>query len=90
MKVALDIHTDNPKSTGGFVRTYEAPEIVRIAAPVHLKAGNSALRSHGIPTSREEGVNMGIQAVQVARMVGKWLHEVKQSGRNAKGLALPQ
>lgn len=90
VKVALDIHTDNPKSTGGFVRTYEAPEIARIAAPVHLKAGNSALRSHGIPTSREEGVNMGIQAVLVARMVEKWFPEAKQSGRGAKGLAIPK
>ena len=90
VKAALDIHTDNPKSTGGFVRTYEAPEIARIAAPVHLKAGNSALRSHGIPTSREEGVNMGIQAVLVTRMVEKWFPEAKQSGRNTKGMAIPK
>jgi len=90
VKVPLDIHTDNPKSTGGFVRTYEAPEIVRIAAPVHLKAGNSALTSHGIPTSKQEGVNMGIQAVLVARMVEKYFPEARQSERGAKGLALPK
>jgi len=90
VKVALDIHTDNPKSTGGIVRTYEAPEIARIAAPVHLKAGNSALTSHGIPTSHQEGVNMGIQADQVARMVNRYFPEAKQSKKGAKGLALPQ
>jgi hypothetical protein len=28
----LDIHTDNPPGSGGFIRTFEAPEIVRVAA----------------------------------------------------------
>jgi len=90
VKVPLDLHTDNPKSTGGFVRTYEAPEIARIAAPVHLKAGNSALQAHGIPTSKQEGVNMGIQAILVARMVEKYFPEAKQSKKGAKGLAIPK
>lgn len=40
--VALDLHTDNPPSTGGFVRGYDVPEMVRVAAPVYLKAGNAA------------------------------------------------
>ncbi|HEY0260001.1 MAG TPA: U32 family peptidase [Lacisediminihabitans sp.] len=39
---ALDLHTDNPASTGGFVRGYDVPEIVRVAAPVYLKTGNAA------------------------------------------------
>ncbi|MDQ7909976.1 U32 family peptidase [Phytohabitans sp. ZYX-F-186] len=39
---ALDVHTDNPRSTGGFVRGYDVPEIVRVAAPVYLKSGNAA------------------------------------------------
>jgi hypothetical protein len=89
VSVPLDLHTDNPKSTGGFLRTYEAPEIARIAAPVHLKAGNSALRSHGIPTTTQEGINMGTQAVLVARMVEKYYPEAKQSKKGAKGLAIP-
>ena len=88
--VALDIHTDNPHSTGGFIRTYEAPDIARIAAPVHLKAGNSALRSHGIPTSTQEGINMGMQAVMIARIVQKYLPDAKQSKKGAKGLAIPK
>ncbi len=40
--VALDLHTDNPPGTGGFVRTYDVPEMVRVAAPVYLKTGNAA------------------------------------------------
>ena len=40
--VPLDLHTDNPPGTGGFVRTYDVPEMVRVAAPVYLKTGNAA------------------------------------------------
>ena len=29
----IDIHTENPKSTGGFIRHYEVPEMIRVAAP---------------------------------------------------------
>jgi len=48
VSIPLDCHVDNPKTSGGFVRTYEAPEFVRVAAPVHLKTGNSALEGHGV------------------------------------------
>jgi hypothetical protein len=90
VKVPLDIHIDNPKSTGGMIRTYEAPEIARIAAPVHLKTGNSALTSHGIPTTQNEGVNMGTQAVLATRMVRKYFPEGIQSKNGIKDLAIPK
>lgn len=90
VKVPLDIHIDNPKSTGGIIRTYDAPEIARIAAPVHLKTGNSALTSHGIPTSQNEGVNMGIQSVLTVRMVRKYFPEGIQSKNGIKDLAIPK
>ncbi len=35
--VPIDIHTENPKSTGGFIRHYEVPEMIRVAAPIYLK-----------------------------------------------------
>ncbi|THG29339.1 U32 family peptidase [Naasia lichenicola] len=51
---ALDLHTDNPPSTGGFLRGYEIGEIVRVAAPVYLKTGNAAQDfSETAPTERE-------------------------------------
>jgi len=43
IKVPIDVHTDNPPGSGGFIRVYEAPEIVRVAAPVHCKTGNSVV-----------------------------------------------
>jgi hypothetical protein len=72
------------------IRTYEAPEIAHIAAPVHLKTGNSALTSHGIPTTQNEGVNMVIQAVLATRMVRKYFPEGIQSKNGIKDLAIPK
>lgn len=40
--VPLDLHTDNPVQTGGFIRGYDVPRMVRAAAPVYLKTGNAA------------------------------------------------
>ena len=37
--VPIDIHTENPASSGGFIRHYEVPEMIRIAAPIYLKNG---------------------------------------------------
>jgi hypothetical protein len=37
--VPLDIYVEAPDNVGGFVRLYEIPEIVRIAAPVYVKFG---------------------------------------------------
>lgn len=41
------MHVDNRRLSGGSVRTFDAPEFVRIGAPVYLKTGNSALEGHG-------------------------------------------
>ncbi len=35
----LDLYIESPDDLGGFIRYYEIPEIVRIAAPVYLKFG---------------------------------------------------
>lgn len=52
--IPIDVHVDNPRLSGGFVRTYDAPEFVRIGAPVYLKTGNSALEGHGaVPSSQQ-------------------------------------
>jgi hypothetical protein len=90
LKIPLDLHTDNPPGSGGFIRTYEAPEIARIAAPVHLKAGNSAVAGHGEITGEKEGTRMAWQAELVVKMVKKYYPQAKQSEPGAKGLAIPK
>ena len=81
VSIPLDCHTDNPPASGGFIRSYEAPEIVRIASPVYLKTGNSALSSHGQSISPEDGRKMAQQASIVVEMVQRYNPEAIQSER---------
>jgi hypothetical protein len=38
-KLPLDVYVEVPDDMGGFVRGYLVPDIVRVAAPVHIKLG---------------------------------------------------
>ena len=78
VSVPLDIHTDCPEASGGFIRTYEAPEIVRCCAPVYLKTGNSALSAHGALTSEADAVRMAQQAAIVCEMLRRYLPGARQ------------
>ena len=77
----IDCHTDNPPASGGFIRTYEAPEIARLASPVHLKTGNSVLAGHGQMLTAANARRMAEQASLVLEMVDRYYPEAKQSGR---------
>ncbi len=33
LSISLDIHTENPQSSGGFIRHYEVPEIIKKSMP---------------------------------------------------------
>ena len=35
----LDVYVESPDDMGGFVRHYQVPEMVRVAAPIHVKIG---------------------------------------------------
>lgn len=89
VKVPLDVHTDNPPGSGGFIRVYEAPEIVRVAAPVHCKTGNSVVSGHGQLTSASDAKKMADQASIVVEMVGKYYPDAKQSPKGSADLHLP-
>lgn len=77
--VAIDCHVDCPLTSGGFIRSYEAPEIVQIAAPVYLKTGNSALSRHGENTTASEGKAMARQVAIVVEMMQRYFPEAIQS-----------
>ena len=79
--VPIDIHTDCPSSSGGFVRSYEAPEFVRIAAPVYLKTGNSVLPRHGQVTRADDGRAMALQASIISEMLKRYFPEAIQSAK---------
>ena len=87
--VPLDVHTDNPPASGGFIRVYEAPDIVRVAAPLHCKTGNSVIGGHGMLTSAHDGQRMADQATIVVEMISKYYPEATQTKKGAKDLAIP-
>jgi hypothetical protein len=89
VKVPLDVHTDNPPGSGGFIRVFEAPEIVRVAAPLHCKTGNSVVSGHGEMTSAVDGKRMADQAAIVVEMVTKYYPELTQSPKGSSDLRLP-
>ena len=89
VKAHLDLHTDNPPGSGGFIRVYEAPEIVRVAAPVHLKTGNSVVSAHGQITGATDGRRMADQASIVVEMVNKYYPEATQTKRGSADLHIP-
>jgi hypothetical protein len=89
VKVPIDVHTDNPPGSGGFIRVYEAPEIVRVAAPVHCKTGNSVVGGHGEMTSAADGKRMAEQAAIVVEMLSKYYPEAKQSGKRTSDMRIP-
>lgn len=89
VKTPLDVHTDNPPGSGGFIRVYEAPEIVRVAAPVHCKTGNSVVAGHGQLTSASDGRKMADQASIVVEMVNKYYPEATQTKKFSSDLHLP-
>ena len=78
VSVPLDVHTDCPEGSGGFIRTYEAPEIVRCCAPVYLKIGNSALAAHGSLPTEADAARMAQQAAIVMEMLERYLPEARQ------------
>ena len=81
VSVPLDVHTDCPEGSGGFIRTYEAPEIVRCCAPVYLKIGNSALAAHGSLPTEADAARMAQQAAIVMEMLERYLPEARQLAR---------
>ena len=46
INIPIDCHTENPESSGGFIRHYEVPEMIRVAAPIYLKTGGSVAKTH--------------------------------------------
>jgi hypothetical protein len=58
----LDVYVEVPDDQGGFVRFYDVPEIVRLAAPVYIKLG---LRN--APNIYPSGLHLEDLAIKLAR-----------------------
>lgn len=70
--IPLDVHTENPASTGGFIRHYEVPEMVRVAAPIFLKTGGSVAKTHSWDSTDADAVKRAKQVLLVKRMLDEY------------------
>ncbi|NLZ55311.1 MAG: peptidase [Clostridiaceae bacterium] len=70
--IPIDIHTENPESSGGFIRHYEVPEMIRIAAPIYLKTGGSVAKTHSWETTADDAKKRAKQIVLVKRMIDEY------------------
>jgi Peptidase family U32 len=93
--VPLDLYVEAPDNVGGFVRLYELPEIVRVAAPVYVKFG---LRN--APDVYPSGAHLEPTVVALARarvrrarlgleLLEREAPNVTASEFGAEGLAVP-
>ena len=95
VEIPLDVYVEAPDDLGGFVRFHEVPELIRVAAPVHVKLG---LRN--APDLYPSGAHLGATAVSMsrervrrARLVVELLERsgagYRPSGPRPEGLAVP-
>ena len=81
--IPIDIHTENPKSTGGFIRHYEVPEMIRVAGPVYLKTGGSVAATHSWDSTEDDARKRAKQCTLVKRMIDEYYPEAIWSPRGS-------
>lgn len=92
----LDVYVEAPDDMGGFVRHFEIGEIVRVAAPVHLKFG---LRN--APNIYPSGTHLNPTAIALGRervrraqigleLLQRYAPDAVGSQPGAEGVALPK
>ena len=88
--MTIDLHTENPKSTGGFIRHYEVPKFIDVAAPVYLKTGGSIAANHNWDTTEKEAKARIKQVILVKRMIDKYCSEAIVSPNQSSDLSIPE
>lgn len=88
--MAIDLHTENPKSTGGFIRHYEVPKFIDVAAPVYLKTGGSVAANHNWDTTEKEAIARIKQVMLVKRMIDEYCPEAIASPSKSEDLSVPE
>jgi len=89
IRIPMHVHIDNPQATGGFIRVYDAPEMIRICAPVYLKTGSSVLERHGMTITNELAKAMARQVAVSMETIKRYFPSAIQTGKPAKDMAVP-
>ena len=88
--IPIDLHTENPKSTGGFIRHYEVPDFIRVASPVYLKTGGSVAANHNWDTTEKEAIARIKQVKLVKRVIDAYCLDTIPSPKNSNNLSVPE
>ncbi|WP_185819564.1 U32 family peptidase [Salibacterium salarium] len=94
--IPIDIYIEAPDDIGGFIRHYDIPEIIRVAAPVYIKFG---LRN--APNIYPSGTHLEDTAIKLTKervrrakigldLLNRYAPDYKTSKKGAEGLGLPQ
>ena len=75
INVPIDLHTENPASSGGFIRHYEVPEMIRLTAPLYLKTGGSVAKTHAWDTTAADAKQRAKQVSLVKRVIDQYYPE---------------
>lgn len=67
--ISIDLHTENPESSGGFIRHYEVPEMIRVASPIYLKTGGAVAKTHNWESSADDARKRAKQVLLVKRVI---------------------
>ncbi len=81
--IPIDVHTENPASSGGFIRHYEVPEMIRVSAPIYLKTGGSVAKTHSWESTIEDAKKRAKQVMLVKRVIDKYYPEAVCSKRGS-------
>lgn len=81
--IPIDIHTENPKSSGGFFRHYEVPEMIRIAAPIYLKTGGSVAETHSWDSTVDDAKKRAKQVSLVKRVIDAYYPDAVASQKGS-------
>jgi hypothetical protein len=93
--VPLDVYVESPDNLGGFVRHYELPRLVEVAAPVYVKFGLRNAPDVYPSGSHLEATAVALSAERVRRarlgldLLARAGSTAACSGPGAPGLALP-
>ncbi|WP_461463264.1 peptidase [Methanobrevibacter sp.] len=90
INIPIDLHTENPKSSGGFIRHYEVPEMIKVASPVYLKTGGSVAKTHNWDTTNGQADKRVKQVGLVKRVIDKYYSDAIISPKASKDLAIPE
>jgi hypothetical protein len=72
IEIPLDVHTENPASSGGFIRHYEVPEMIRVASPIYLKTGGSVAKTHSWESTDGDAKKRAKQVMLVKRVIDSY------------------